>query len=374
MDNLTKDVLLRQLEREQLARRETEDILERITLDLYNTNKKLQNYLNDNELLLRQYKDAVDEGTIVSKTDPKGVITYVNDEFCKISGYTREELIGKPHNIVRSFDVPNSVFKELWTLLKAKKTWKGVIKNRAKDGSTYVVQATIKPIVDSDGKVIEYMAIRQDITDVYNLQEEIIQTQSEMLERMGELAESRSQETGQHVKRVAAYSQVLAKHYGLSEEQIELLKMASPMHDIGKIAIPDEILLKPGQLSEDEFEVMKTHTQKGHAVFKNSKRELLRTAAIVALEHHEKWDGSGYPKGLKGEEIHVFGRITALADVFDALGTDRVYKKAWDDEKIFALLKRESGRQFDPELIAIFFENLEEFLSIRDCFKDGCNE
>jgi PAS domain S-box-containing protein len=370
MDKLTEDILLRQLEREQLARRETEHILERITLELYHTNQKLQTYLNDNELLLRQYKDAVDEGTIVSKTDPKGIITYVNDEFCKISGYSKSELIGKPHNIVRCKQVSSEVFKKLWNDIKNKKTWKGVMKNRAKDGSIYVVQATVKPILNTNGDIIEFMAIRQDITKVYNLQMEVIETQREMLEKMGELAESRSQETGNHVKRVAEYSATLARLYGLDEEKIDMLKMASPMHDIGKIAIPDNILLKPSKLDVQEFEDMKTHAQKGYDVFKNSKRELLKVAAIVAYEHHEKWDGSGYPRGLSGEDIHIYGRITALADVFDALGTKRVYKDAWSDEEIFEFLKEQSGKQFDPRLIEIFFENIDEFLVIKSEFKE----
>jgi response regulator RpfG family c-di-GMP phosphodiesterase len=191
-----------------------------------------------------------------------------------------------------------------------------------------------------------------------------------MLERMGELAESRSKETGHHVKRVAKYSALLAKYYGLDEDEIELLKVASPMHDIGKIAIADNILLKPCKLDNNEFEIMKTHAQLGYAVFKNSKRELLKTAAIVAYEHHEKWDGTGYPRGLKGEDIHIYGRISAIADVFDALGSDRIYKKAWSDEKIFNLFKEESGKHFDPNLVDIFFKHLDEFLEIRDKFKD----
>ena len=371
MDKLTKDILLRQLKREQLARRETEDILERTTLELYHTNQKLQTYLNDNELLLRQYKDAVDEGTIVSKTDPRGIITYINDEFCKISGYTRSELIGKPHNIVRCKEVPSFIYEEMWNHIKSKKTWKGIVKNRAKDGSQYIVQATIKPILDANKNITEYIAIRQNITETYHLQEEIIETQRVMLERMGELAECRSQETGHHVKRVSEYSALLAKQYGLKEEEIELLRMASPMHDIGKIAIPDNILLKPGILNKDEFEIMKKHSEMGYEVFKNSKRALLKAAAVVAYEHHEKWDGSGYPRGLKGESIHIYGRITAIADVFDALGSNRIYKKAWDDKKIFKLFKEESGKQFDPNLINIFFKNLDDFLKIRDKFIDN---
>lgn len=136
--------------------------------------------------------------------------------------------------------------------------------------------------------------------------------------------------------------------YGLPEEEAEQLKLASPMHDIGKIGIADAILNKPGKLTVEEYEVMKTHATIGYSMLKHSKRKLLKTAAIVAYEHHEKYDGSGYPRSLKGEDIHIYGRITAIADVFDALGSDRVYKKAWDDDKLLALFNEQKGAHFDP--------------------------
>ena len=187
---------------------------------------------------------------------------------------------------------------------------------------------------------------------------------------MGSMGESRSKETGNHVKRVAEYTKILALKYGLCEAEAEMLMQASPMHDIGKIAIPDSILNKPGRLTQDEMEIMETHAQKGHDMLKVSTRPLLKAASTIALEHHEKWDGTGYPNGKKAKEIHIYGRITALADVFDALGSDRCYKKAWDDEKIFKMLKEEKSKHFDPELIDIFFENLDELLEIRNKFKD----
>lgn len=149
-----------------------------------------------------------------------------------------------------------------------------------------------------------------------------------------------------------------------------MLKQASPMHDIGKVAIPDAILNKPGRFDDKEREIMNTHANLGYEMLKHSNRPLLKMAAIVANEHHEKWNGSGYPKGLSGENIHIYGRITALADVFDALGSDRVYKKAWNDEKIFNFFKEEKAKHFDPKLIDIFFEHLDEFLKIRENFKD----
>ena len=142
------------------------------------------------------------------------------------------------------------------------------------------------------------------------------------------------------------------------------------MHDIGKVAIADEILNKPGRFTNEEFEIMKKHSVYGYEILRNSTKKLLKNAAIVAYEHHEKWDGTGYPRGLEGEQIHIFGRITAIADVFDALGSDRVYKKAWDDEKIFNLFKEESGKHFEPKLIDVFFDNLDEILKVRDSLKD----
>ncbi|MEA1982728.1 MAG: HD domain-containing protein [Campylobacterota bacterium] len=200
---------------------------------------------------------------------------------------------------------------------------------------------------------------------------EIEETQKEVVFTMGSIGESRSKETGNHVKRVAEYSKLLATAYGLSLEEAELLKQASPMHDIGKIAIPDSILNKPGRFDENERHIMDTHAELGYHMIKNSDRPLLKAAAIVAYEHHEKWDGTGYPNKLSGEEIHIYGRITAIADVFDALGSDRVYKKAWSDERIFKLLEEEKGKHFDPKLIDLFFEKLDEIKKVREQFKDN---
>ena len=213
-------------------------------------------------------------------------------------------------------------------------------------------------------------SIKDGIHQIESLSDEIINTQKEIIYTMGEIAETRSKETGNHVKRVAEYSKLLGLYYGLDEKEAEMLKQASPMHDIGKVAIPDAILNKPGRFDENEREIMNTHASLGYEMLKHSNRPLLKMAAIVANEHHEKWDGSGYPRGLSGENIHIYGRITALADVFDALGSDRVYKKAWDDEKIFNLFKEERGKHFNPKLIDIFFEHLDEFLKIREKFKD----
>ena len=212
--------------------------------------------------------------------------------------------------------------------------------------------------------------INNSAKEVRQLNDEIEDTQREVVFTMGAIGESRSKETGNHVKRVAQYSKLLALYYGLSENEADMLKQASPMHDIGKVAIPDSVLNKPGRFTQEERLIMDTHAQLGYDMLKNSHRELLQLAATVAYQHHEKWDGTGYPQGLKGEEIHIAGRITALADVFDALGSERVYKKAWDDERIFDLFKEQRALHFDPKLVDIFFDNLDEFLKVREQFKD----
>ena len=213
-------------------------------------------------------------------------------------------------------------------------------------------------------------SIKDGIHQIESLSDEIINTQKEIIYTMGEIAETRSKETGNHVKRVAEYSKLIALKLGINEQEAEMLKLASPMHDIGKVGIPDNILNKPGKLTPEEFEIMKTHAQLGFEMLKHSSKPILQAAAIVSKEHHEKYNGNGYPKGLKGEEIHIFARITAVADVFDALGSDRIYKKAWEDKKIFELFNNEKGEHFDPKIIDIFFENLEEIKQIRDKFKD----
>jgi response regulator RpfG family c-di-GMP phosphodiesterase len=210
---------------------------------------------------------------------------------------------------------------------------------------------------------------KQEYDELVRLKVELEETQKEIVFIVGTIGEYRTKELGNHVKRVASYSYLLAKYYGLSPKECELLKYASPMHDIGKVAIADSILNKPGKLTNQERAMMQTHTQIGYQLLKNSERKLLQVASIIAYQHHEKYDGTGYPQGLKQEKIHIYGRITALADVFDALGSDRVYKKAWDDEKIFELIKEERGKHFDPVLVDIFFEHLDEFLEIRDKYR-----
>lgn len=330
------------------------------------TNKTFKEVVN----LSKEYEKALDAGTIISRTDTQGNIVYANDRFYEITGYGRDEVIGKTHRIIKHEETTDRLYRQMWETITAGRTWSGTLKNRRKDGSEYVVKSVIYPIKNNDGHNLEYMAIRSDITEVVLLHQEIEKTQREVIYKMGEIGETRSRETGEHVKRVAAYSYLLAKLAGLSEDDADLLKNASPMHDIGKVGIADAILLKPGKLNDDEFLTIQEHTTIGHNILKDSDRRLLQTAAIVAHEHHEKYDGSGYPRGLKEEEIHIFGRITAIVDVFDALAHDRVYKKAWPLEKIRALISQERARHFDPRLADLFLENFDAFVAIKNRYSD----
>jgi PAS domain S-box-containing protein len=327
--------------------------------------------LGESIRIANSYKEAIDESNIILRMNLDKKIVYANDAFFKISGYTNDELIGKDYSFLEHVGLAKNEAEKKNRDIFSGEIWKGKISNYKKNGDIFHCSVTMYPLKDKYGNVIEFMGIRHDITEIENLQNELVQTQREIIFKLGQIAETRSEETGNHVKRVAEYSKLLAQKINLNKEDINLLFLASPMHDIGKIGIPDSILNKPGKLDPNEWEVMKTHAQIGYEIFKDSSRPILKAASIVSYTHHEKWDGSGYPLGLKGDDIHIFGRVTAVADVFDALGSDRVYKKSWPLENILDFFKKESGKHFDPNLIKIFIDNLDEFLEIREKFKDN---
>ena len=207
---------------------------------------------------------------------------------------------------------------------------------------------------------------------------------------LSQAAEYRDFETGDHFLRVSEYCACIAAGMNWTKEMINHIQLASPVHDIGKIGIPDNILLKEGKLTPEEWEVMKNHTQYGNNILKSNKfvnyyiknqsekgesleefgHQLIETAANIALNHHERWNGSGYPLGLKGEQIPIEARITAVADVYDALRSHRPYKEPWSHEKCLAYIKSESEKQFDPQVVRVFLENIETIQEIRNTYSD----
>lgn len=209
-----------------------------------------------------------------------------------------------------------------------------------------------------------------DVTEAAALNDQVNAAQNEIVLILSEAVEARSMETGNHVRRVGAYSRVLARTLGLPQAVGEVLEVAAPLHDIGKISIPDAVLKKPGGLSNEEWTIMKTHAEIGNRLLQEHEHPVMRAAALVAGEHHEKWDGTGYPNRLAGEDIHIFGRITAVADVFDAISSDRVYKQAWPLDKCRAHIVSLAGTQFDPAVVEAFEACFDELVEIRETLKD----
>jgi len=241
-----------------------------------------------------------------------------------------------------------------------------------KSGKVNLIYLDGVDILDElDKKMIQVFSSNVTIAfDNLYLDKEVFETQVEIIDTLGDVVENRSKEAAQHVKRVAHLSRSLARLAGLNPKQCDIIFMAAPMHDVGKVAIPDSILLKPGKLTAEEWTVMKTHAQIGSDIFKHSKRPVLQAASIIAGQHHEKYDGSGYPNGLKGDDIHIFGRILALVDVFDALIHKRCYKEAWPMDEVITEIKAGHGSHFDPELTDLFLDNIDEATAIIKRFPD----
>jgi len=211
----------------------------------------------------------------------------------------------------------------------------------------------------------------RDLEEKINIRtSELNNSRKEIIQRLGRAAEFKDNETGLHVIRMSHYSALIAKKAGMPVPWCELLKNAAPMHDLGKIGIPDNILLKPGKLDEDEWKLMKKHPEFGAEILGSHDSELLTLAQSVALTHHEKWDGSGYPQGLSKTDIPIESRIVAIADVFDALTTARPYKEAWPVEEAVMLIEESAGSHFAPDLVSVFLKILPEILEIRDKYAE----
>ena len=224
-------------------------------------------------------------------------------------------------------------------------------------------------------KIQEQQSIIQDKADWLARQVEVatlqvVARERETLLRLGKAGEFRDEDTGNHVIRMAKYARVIAEELGLSEMECEDIEYAAPMHDIGKIGIPDHILLKPGSFVENEWEIMKQHTVIGHNILSNSQSRYIQMGAIIALNHHEKYDGTGYPAGLSARNIPLVARIVAVADVYDALVSDRPYKKAWTTESALQYLKQQAGQHFDPLCVDAFFDRLMDINQIQSDLND----
>ncbi|QNA87732.1 DUF3369 domain-containing protein [Massilia sp. Dwa41.01b] len=249
-------------------------------------------------------------------------------------------------------------------------TYVGYFPNSSGKASLLVLQG-VEEISEIDSQLLEVFCSGVAIAfDNILLNQEITDTQAELILRLGDVVESRSQEAGNHVRRMAQVCHLLAQASGMPEDETATLMHAAPMHDIGKIATPDAVLLKPGRLSPDEWEVMQQHPTVGLQILDGSTRPILKAAAVIAHQHHEKYDGSGYPQGLKGEAIHPYARIVAVADVFDALCHERCYKSAWPVPQVTDYLREVAGQHLDPYYVDLLIQNIDKAVEINRQWPD----
>ncbi len=300
-----------------------------------------------------------------------------NNEYHLIAGIGAYEGVVDEHN--RTI-LPQEVLEDFQAAIKTGRNYyrddrfTGYFRS-SRGGENLVHMCGLGSLSPLDKSLMEVFAKNVGVAfENVELQHDLEETQREIVYLLGEAVETRSQETGNHVKRVAEICRILALDYGLRDDEAEVLRLAAPMHDVGKIGIPDAILNKPGKHTPEETEIMQRHAMLGYEMLKSSKRRILQAGAVIARDHHEKWAGGGYPHGISGEDIHVYGRIVAVADVFDALGADRCYKKAWTMDDILALFERERGQHFEPRLVDGLFRNLDQIIAIRDAYPDFSNE
>ncbi len=317
---------------------------------------------------LHEYERALEFGTSLCVVDTEGIIISANKNFSTTLNYNPEELVDQSlcHLIQDCGDFNERVLKKA----KQKGYCSKVVKIIGKDGYQHTFSTIFVGIHNEQGEIHSLMSLSQDISESIRLKDEIIETQKELIYILGEVVENRSYETGAHVKRVALISELLACKCGFDSEYSAMIKVASSLHDIGKVGIPDDILNKSGKLTESEFQVMKNHADIGFKILSRSDKPLVKLAATIAHEHHEHYDGNGYPAGLSGENIAVEARIVSLADVFDALSSKRIYKEAWSIEEILDYFKRNKSLQFDPDLVDLFIDNIDEILEIHNHLLD----
>ena len=318
--------------------------------------------------ILRLKKDAVyshASGLAASGIKGKSVVLAATGEFCEFVEHPIEDVRGETVHraLARARNRPHGFYCE-----DGKCAW--YFKSRT-GSENFLYFEVGRALDENDHDLLELFFTNVSLAfDNLFLNKGIEDTQKEVIFHIAETMECRSAETGSHVRRVSEYVRLMAIKYGLPEEEAEMLKLASTAHDLGKIGIPDSILNKPGPLSPEEFEIIKSHVQRGYELLSRSCSPIIRTAARIVLLHHERWDGQGYPQGLKEEEIHVHGRIVAVADVFDALSNRRVYHEAWTWDEVFGYFLEQSGKHFDPCLVDILLENRQEFMDIWELYHD----
>lgn len=351
----------------------------------------MEDRLHFMESVVRNAATAV----LIAEADPaipsEPRIVFVNEAFTRLTGFSPEEVIGETHQALLSSETDRSQVDTIRTALATLMPANLELLTHRKDGSAFWAEWNIVPIADKVGRYSHWVVIQRDISEqkataealrlsderyqrdlenhnkllevkIWQRTSDLETARIEILDKLSRAAEFRDDVTGQHTQRVGRTSGLLAKVLGLPDEMVELIRLAAPLHDVGKVGIEDMILLKKDRLTPDEFDVMKTHTTIGGRILSGSQSQLLLMAETIALTHHECWDGSGYPLGLRGNDIPLAGRIVSVADVFDALTHDRPYKKAWSTENAVAEIERLGGSKFEPRVAEAFLQLVREGL------------
>ncbi|NLN92478.1 MAG: HD-GYP domain-containing protein [Candidatus Hydrogenedens sp.] len=285
-------------------------------------------------------------------TDMNNVIQYANPAFTKITGFDRKEALGKTPSILRSRHTTLETYQKMWAIILSGGWWRGHIINVKANGEEWHSFLSISQVRDASGEPMGYVGIARDITEMKRLEAQLHDMSLEAIYMLAQAAEAKDEVTGNHLQRVRAYSEAMARHLGMSDAEVNKIGYSSILHDVGKLQVPDAILKKEGKLTEEEWEEMKKHPQGGAVILRD--KDFYQTARDIAVNHHERWDGTGYPKGKKGEEIPLASRIVTVADVFDALTTSRPYKRAWSPEEAFEKICQDRGSAFDPEVVDAF--------------------
>ncbi len=313
-------------------------------------------------------------------SDPR--VVFVNEAYTRLTGYSPDDVLGKTHQVL----IRETDRSQIETIRTALTTWMSAhleLLTHRKDGSAFWAEWHIIPIADKAGQYSHWVVIQRDISQQKETEEalrvskeaqktfledqntvlkekveertkDLDSARLEILVKLSRAAEFRDDDTGQHTERVGHLSALLARALGLPEDDVELIRLSAPLHDIGKMGIADAILLKPEKLTPEEYTIMQAHTTIGGEILSKSQSALLQSAETIARSHHESWDGSGYPLGLHGEDIPLPGRIVTVADVFDALTHVRPYKKAWSVVDATNEIQRLQGSKFDPKVVEAF--------------------
>lgn len=316
--------------------------------------------------------------TALCVTDTNRKIQLVNPAFTRLYGYEQEEILGETPRLLdadRSIYFENGVYQGEYERLfqglqrffqkPGEAQWEGRVLNRCKNGELTWVKLRLSPVRDEVGSITGYLWATESVSEEL---EADLQIRMEIYRAITGLAETRDNETGYHLRRIASYSRILAEELGMPKAFLDQIELFSPLHDIGKVGIPDQILLAPRKLTEEEFGIMRTHTTLGYQILAG--RRTLEMAAEIARFHHERYDGTGYPEGIGGGAIPISARITALADVYDALTSQRPYKEAWSHPDASELILSERGKHFDPLIVDAFEKRQREFDTIRESLQE----